>query len=74
MRGTLLYSRLALVFSPLTPSTDVPLAFEAVRGQKTLLQAVSDGMCQCGPPGLVVIDVTAGCLSGLSPEEGNAPS
>lgn len=35
MRGTLLYSRLALVFSPVFPSTDVPLAFEAVPGQKT---------------------------------------
>lgn len=34
VRGTL-YSRLALVFSPVFPSTDVPLDFEAVRGQKT---------------------------------------
>lgn len=36
VRGTLLYSRFALVFSPVSPSTDVPLAFEALRGQKTL--------------------------------------
>lgn len=35
VRGTLLYFRLALVFSPVFPSTDVPLAFESVRGQKT---------------------------------------